>query len=309
MNIKKISAILLVALLAVSTFGCGDKKNDEKDDSLIKVNEILITDDGFTYGENGEGTYEITGLAFEGDPNTVKDPIKLKIPAKISEREVTGIAENAFKAIKTITDVEIPEGIEYIGDSAFYDCDGITAMVLPSTLVEIGVGAFRNCDKLESINLPTGMTKINDFTFWECTKLKGVVIPETVTVIGDGAFFGCASIEEITLPTKLTDLGACAFYGCTSLKKATVMSTELGVDDEVPIEGQEGKFEIIEHTIGEAAFGNCNPDEKTKVTMTEFVLPAESEFKNHINTPFFIICNHLTLPKLIFYFFCPRSFF
>lgn len=285
MSIKKISALLLVALLAVSAFGCGNKEDDKKEDDILTSveNNVYQEEDcayGFTYGVSGEGTYEITGFVYSGTAL-----VDVEIPEKILEREVTGIADDAFKAIKTIRSVDIPEGMSYVGAYAFYDCDEITAVTLPSTVAEIGEGAFRDCGKLESVTLSGSLKEIKRFTFMDCPVLKGVSIPAGVTVIGDCAFFGCEAIEEITLPEALTDLGDVAFYGCKSLKKATVKSTVLGVDVDVPIDPEkpmdEENKETIVHNIGDFAFGNCNPDAAGR-TKTEFTVTANSEFAAYV---------------------------
>lgn len=269
MNIKKLFALLLVALLALSMVACGNKEDDvdtEDDEQTAESNQY----ENFTYGVSGEGTYEITGYTYGG--TEFQD---ITIPSEIGGREVTGIAKDAFKAVKTIRSVTIPEGITYIGQYAFYDCDNITSIVLPSTVTEIGVGAFENCDKLASVTLSASLKKIDKYTFKDCAVLTGVTIPESVKVIADGAFYGCAAITTITLPGELTDLGACAFYGCTALKTATVLSEKLGVNEEIAVDEEE--VEIVEHTIGEKAFAGCDPDSKGQ-TQTVFTVTAGSKF-------------------------------
>ena len=274
MNIKKLFALLLVALLSLSVFGCGNKEDEIEDDGDEKVEESYQYE-YFTYGVSGEGTYEITGFTYGGTAF-----IDVVIPAVISGREVTGIAADAFKAVKTLRSVTIPSGITYIGQYAFYDCDNITTVVIPDTVTSVGVGAFEGCDKLASVTLSNGLAKISKYTFKDCPVLTGVTIPAGVTVIDDGAFYGCVAISEITLPEGLTDLGACAFYGCTALKSATVISTVLGVDVVIGGEDEEAETEIIAHVIGEAAFGGCDPDSLGK-TQTLFLVTENSAFAKY----------------------------
>ena len=269
MNIKKLFAILLASLLALSVFGCGHKEEDVTDDGDERTEESYQYEN-FTYGVSGEGTYEITGFTYGG--TEFQDVV---IPAVISGREVTGIAADAFKAVKTLRSITIPAGITYIGQYAFYDCDNITTIVIPDTVTEIGMGAFENCDKLATVTLSNGLKSIEKYTFKDCVALTGVSIPTDVTVIADGAFYGCSAITTVTLPEKLTDLGACAFYGCTQLKTVTVPGTVLGVNEEIEIDEEE--VEIIEHTIGASAFGNCYPNSKGQ-TETAFKVAKDSAF-------------------------------
>lgn len=272
MNIKKLFALLLVSLLALSVFGCKNKEDDTVTDDEEKEEENFQYQ-YFTYGVSGEGTYEITGFTYGG--TEFQDVV---IPSEISGREVTGIAADAFKAVKTLRSVQIPEGITYIGQYAFYDCDNITAIIVPNTVTSIGMGAFEGCDKLASVTLSSGLKTIDKYTFKDCPVLTGVAIPDSVTVIGDGAFYGCAAISTITLPAGLTDLGTCAFYGCTALKTATVLSTVLGVNEEIEISEEE--VEIIKHTIGESAFGNCDPNTVGQ-TQTAFTVTENSAFAKY----------------------------
>ena len=275
MNIKKLLALLLVALLALSVFGCGNNKEDsETDDGDENVAEEYQYGH-LTYAVNGEGTYEITGFTYSGT-----DFVDVVIPATISEREVTGIAADAFKAVNTLRSVTLPAGLAYIGQYAFFDCDNITTVVVPDTVTEIGVGAFEGCDKLASVTLSNTLKKISKYTFKDCPVLTGVTIPAGVTAIDYGAFYNCPSITAVTLPEGLTDLGDCAFWGCTSLKTATVLSTVLGVDVVIESEDEDEEPEIIEHVIGKYAFGNCDPDSLGK-TQTVFTVTENSEFANY----------------------------
>ena len=276
---KKIFAILMAALLACSLMSCKNDKDTATDDENKVLDEEMVFGK-FTYAINGEGTYEITGFIH----NEVGS-VDVKIPAQIEGRDVTGIGEDAFKAVKTVTSIELPETIEYIGQFAFYDCDGISEVVIPDSVSKIGVGAFWGCDKLARVTLPKDLKVIDENTFKNCTVLANVTLPEGLLVIGDGAFWGCKSIAEITIPETVTDMGACAFYMCEKLEKATVLGEALGKD--VEITNEKGKTETIEHTIGEIVFHGCAADLTITVTEgTEFAKYAEdNKYNVTVNTP------------------------
>ena len=243
---KKIFIMLMAGLMACSLVACGN--NDKvvlSDDD--KVADELVTEDGFIYEISEDGAYQITG--YKGD-----EPAVLKIPADIDLVEVTGIADNAFTASKTIKEVKIPNTIEYIGASAFRDCDEITTISIPDSVKEIGEAAFYGCDKLESVKISAGLKVVETITFKNCKALKTINLPEGIEAIEDAAFWGCEALTEITLPTTLKDLGTAAFYECKGLKKATVLGEALGSVETVK-DGD--KTEEIEHTIGEIAFNGC----------------------------------------------------
>ena len=265
MNIKKILAILLAALLACTIVGCKKDDNVVNGDDENKAGDELVFEN-FTYAVNGEGTYEITGYTYSGI-----DFVDVVVPATMPDgREVTGIGDDAFKAFKTIKSVTIPESVTYIGQYAFYDCDEITAIVIPESVTSIGMGAFENCDKLASVTLPAGLKEIDNYTFKACKALTGITLPETLESIGKAAFWGCTALAEITIPESVKDMGDAAFYECTALKKATVLGSALGATEE----DEDGNK--TEHVIGEIVFNSCAADLVIEVTKdTEFAKYAE----------------------------------
>ena len=288
MNMKKIFALLMAGLLVCSLAACGKDGGKEEDTNKKNAADEEMVYEEFTYAINGEGTYEITGIIYNG-----VTPIDIEIPAKIVDRKVTGIAADAFKASKTIKSVtfesvkdeeteEMVTYIQYIDEFAFYDCDAITEIVLPDSITEIGAGAFRGCDKLVSVKLPAGLKAIDDYTFMDCKALTGVVLPEGLESIGAAAFWGCDAITEIAVPASLKDMGDAAFYFCKNLKKATVLGEALGKAETI---GEGEDAEIVEHTIGEIVFKSCAADLVITVTEgTEFAKYAnENKYSVVIN--------------------------
>lgn len=85
----------------------------------------------------------------------------------------------------SLKEINIPEGIERIGEDAFFWVYELTKVKLPSTLVSIGEGAFSAC------NLDT------------------IVFPESLNFIGTSAFAGCENMKCIysmnPIPPKLED--------------------------------------------------------------------------------------------------------
>ena len=86
--------------------------------------------------------------------------------------------------MKALEEVELPEGLEEIGDSAFECCESLKNVEIPSTVKKIGFKAYFMCENL---------------------KEKTVVVPEGVTSIGQWAFYG-TWISEIYLPATLEEI-------------------------------------------------------------------------------------------------------
>ncbi len=237
---KKFLALLLSCLLLLSLVACAATEEESDDNS---VNKDTLTDE-MTYGNlkyavNEDGYFSITGYI----PNGV-EPIKLKIPASIEGREVTGIADSAFRASKYIVSVEFEAdaktgktNLKSIGQAAFYDCDALTAIVIPATVTTIEESAFRSCENLASVSFADGcaITEIAPYTFWECTSLNGIVVPATVTTIDDGAFWRCSSLTSFVVPDAVEWIGDAAFADCTELVEFSIPAalTESNVGYEV----------------------------------------------------------------------------
>ena len=92
---------------------------------------------------------------------------------------------------KSITSVELPDGITSIGSYAFEDFN-ISSISIPSTVTSIGETAFF-CSKLTAIDL--SLTK--------------------VTSIGASAFNNCNSLNSVSLPSCLQQLGNMAISNMT----------------------------------------------------------------------------------------------
>ena len=90
------------------------------------------------------------------------------VPSKIYynglEYNVTKIGNRAFE-YATVTEIQLPETIEYIGESS-----------------------FTMCKSMIKINLPNGLKEIAARAFWGCYNLTQLIIPASVNFAQDSAF-------------------------------------------------------------------------------------------------------------------------
>ena len=187
-----------------------------------------------------EGTTQIPDEAFYSSRKNslVKSVV---IPASVKK-----IGKRAFSGFSP-SEVELPEGLEEIGDYAFSTSSyseqkEIDELVLPSTLKKIGTKAFsdwkikklvisgninefgENAFKnIEELVLPKTLKKISDNAFCDWN-IKKVEIPEGVEEIGEKAFYVSYSysyydsdsdykLSDLVLPETLKKIGNQAFYG------------------------------------------------------------------------------------------------
>ena len=156
---------------------------------------VVEGDDALTGGLrftqiNSDGI-EITYVIVNVDERTVQvgDDLEIAIP-----QDTEGI-------------LSIPSTVEYegeiyrvetIGTNAFKGCGGLTEVRLPETLQFISKSAFSGCTGLSQLILPNGLKQISENSFADCTGLTAVTIPESVVCIGPKAFEGCLTLTKVT---------------------------------------------------------------------------------------------------------------
>lgn len=213
---KKVLALILVGLLALSVVSCGDKKEDEEkkdESSVVEQNYIEETANKgkFEYALNSEGDYEI--IKYEPYAIAAAD---VTLPSEVNGRDIVGIAENAFKAENSIKTVTVPATYKYISDYAFYDCDSLTSISLPAGMESIGKGAFESCDVLADFKLPQGVTEISEYAFKDCKAITSMDLSK-VAKIQKGAFLNCSKLASLTVSDSIEYATKDAFYGCDAL--------------------------------------------------------------------------------------------
>lgn len=171
---------------------------------------------------------------------------------------MTSIAADTFSSCGALKNIVIPDGVTSIGNSAFSYC-GLTDIMIPENVEYIGEWAFRGCEKLESIVIPDGITSIGDYTFCECSSLTDITLPESVESIGKHAFEKSA-ITNITLSDNVTSIGESAFEkskltnieipdGVTRIENKTFYACDTLTDV---------MFSADVTFIGRDAFAQCN---------------------------------------------------
>ena len=98
-----------------------------------------------------------------------------------------------------IREIQLPEGLEKIGNYAFCCCYSLKTIQLPSSVTSIGINAFWDCDRLESVLLQEGVNQIRNQAFFDCDSLLSVTIPASVTSIGVAAFRNCRNLSGIVV--------------------------------------------------------------------------------------------------------------
>ena len=154
--------------------------------------EIYYHDDGNLVDEE-DSTYIKENEAL--DYYTFMNCPKLKTVIIPENAKLERIPDEVFVDCASLTEVQLPDSLDYIKDAAFSGCESLASISLPANLTMIGPNVFSNCG-LTHITLPSKLETIDISAFSHCP-LQSVVIPASVTRIGSGAFGYNETLEEV----------------------------------------------------------------------------------------------------------------
>lgn len=140
-----------------------------------------------------------------------------EVPSVQLPNGLENIGEEAFWNDLSLTSISIPNTVETIGNSAFRSCENLVNIKLSDKLREIPSQAFQNCFMLNNVVIPEGVVSIGMDAFINCQKLEHITLPSTLERIDRGAFYLCGNLKEISLPANLKDMGDFIFHHCTQL--------------------------------------------------------------------------------------------
>lgn len=138
------------------------------------------------------------------------------------------IQDHAFENVQIAT-INLPDGLEIIGDYAFYSNNVVTTIVMPNTLTTLGEAVFWCCTSLEDVTLSQNLESIPKKAFNTCVSLTSLTIPGSVKSIGMNAFENTA-ITTLTIPNSVTAIGEEAFVNTPIA--SIVLSESLEIIDE-----------------------------------------------------------------------------
>lgn len=196
-----------------------------------------------------EGIRRLGPKAYTNYPDTIES---LTIPDSVTE-----IGEWCFH-YTDLKQVTLPSTLQKWND-AFYYCKTLTRVDIPEGITEIPDGAFKCCKSLQTAVLPQSLTRIGEESFCLCEKLEDITIPDHVISIGKEAFYGCSGAEKLTVPAGT--IGQRAFSNWSNLKEVTFLQdvTEIMEDAFTFCENLKTVyFQGGEPVIGTNAFAWCN---------------------------------------------------
>lgn len=185
-------------------------------------------------------------------------------------------------ANKKLTEINLPNTLQYICDYGFYNCYSLESIKLPDSVVKIDEFAFSNCGLLRNItfgkNLETicknafqncyllnvngdysSLKNIENSAFYNCQSLTSFNMGNNLTTLGDYAFYNCKKLADVTLNNNVKEVGRYSFAGCKRNEKVTLGDnvTNIGENafaDNTALTEVVGGNNVVE--IGKKAFYN-----------------------------------------------------
>ncbi|MDE6502257.1 MAG: leucine-rich repeat protein [Ruminococcus sp.] len=164
--------------------------------------ENLITVDNITYGICPDNTLTV----IDGTEATGF----VEIPESIDNYKVTSIDAEAFLQAD-ITDVKLPDTIEYINTYAFIDCENLKSINFPENLKFLGVWSFARTG-LEEVIIDCPELRMNVEVFGN-TPIKYADI--NATNIPSSIFYACDNLEYVHIGSCVEKIETDAFNYCT----------------------------------------------------------------------------------------------
>ena len=98
----------------------------------------------------------------------------------------------------SLESIDIPDGVEFIGDYAFEYCSKLKHMKLPANTKSLSACLLGGCKMLETIELSPYVEDIQNYAFENCLSLRGIRLPLKLKKIGDNILSGVNASCVIT---------------------------------------------------------------------------------------------------------------
>ena len=238
---KFFAAIIIPAVLCASCSDDDGPKNPAEALS-ITINANGTTSNGAKFFPASNDSFYLDYVLYQivdshievigYDKSEIKGDIKVYSPINYLGviYNVRRIANKAFSMCGTITSVNLPNCINYIGEYAFYECSNLKSINLPSELPYISWDCFRGCKKLNDVSLPKGIEYIEPRAFLDCANIGKIIIPSSCKKVCGGAFEGC-SITDLTIENGVEFLYTEAFANC-KIKKVVLPPSLIYVNNQ-----------------------------------------------------------------------------
>lgn len=151
---------------------------------------------------------------FSTNPGELWKSIDLYLNGTLLEEVVVdeGVTtlNNAFKGVKSLKKVTLPNSMTEINEKEFFECSNLNTIIFGNNVQKIGENAFASSGITELI-LPDSVEILDASAFNYCKNLTKVVLSKNLLSIGDFCFYGCGKLQSVEMYNKITYIGRDSF--------------------------------------------------------------------------------------------------
>lgn len=294
---KKLTALLLIALTLIGLTACYDPPCDHKwvyygtieatcTENKQEIKECSLCGEyQYTYFDDTKLGHEYENevcvrCGSDDPPATLREGLlvfhkdeegysvamsggraqgRMVIPERLFGLPVVTIRENAFKGQTEMTEIVIPDSIVTIEDSAFEGCTGLTSVTLGKGVKRIQERVFYGCTNLSEVYMSASVDRIGYDTFAACGRLQKMVLP----------FVGCAKYDSISYGASFVfgHLFGSEYYAGAQKVVARERPDATRKDYTYYIPASLSSVEILGGSLHDGAFHNCT-------MIKELILPS-----------------------------------
>ncbi len=132
-----------------------------------------------------------------------------------------------------LTQVEIPSGVNSVGQQAFSGCTGLKSVKWNAEDCGNGITSdvFNNCP-IENFEFGESVKSIPNNCCYGMSRLTSMLIPHSVTSIGYQAFYGCRGLSSIEISNGVIEISGSAFSECTDISKLDIPDSVESIGDD-----------------------------------------------------------------------------
>lgn len=233
-------------------------------DDFIAESNVTISAISYTKGLEFD-KYQYKNETYYEVDNYTGTYMEVDVPAYYKGFPVGRVGTEAFLDNRTITKVNLPEGLQAIKDRAFRNCVNMESFTIPSTVTEIGTYVFYQMGKVTKLELPEGITSIPNQAF-QGMSLTELVIPEGVVSIGEHALT-IGTLKTIVWPKSLVSVhGQAIWYPQQVIENIYYM-------------GDESDWELLE--ISDDSYRDINARDQLSKIAVWFYSEEEPQFRGN----------------------------
>ena len=171
-----------------SCFACSGVEEVSLPSTLIKINP-----NAFYCCDNLRTIIVAEGCAFN-----IRSFVRPSVRVVERLSGLTMVGQKRLCDLRLLRDLEIPDGVETIGER-WFAYSWVESVAVPASVKTIDREAFYGCEKLRRVIFAIGglLEMLGEGCFAE-SGVEEVAIPASVTTICQGAFQMCKSLKKVT---------------------------------------------------------------------------------------------------------------